>query len=106
MIIESSDDSTSRPAGCLVTNLVSELLNVVRELGEGAAAGLVQMQQALQFRIKLAKEYGDLGEGQYSDALGAYFMVAIQGMLVMFTATKDVVAMRAARDAALAILPR
>lgn len=103
-IIDSADAGSQRPAGCLVTNLVSELLQVDSELGDDAAAGLVEMQKALQFRLKWAQENGDLDKGLDYKALGAYFLVVIQGMLIISTSTKDVTAMKLARDTALATL--
>lgn len=103
-IIDSADVSSERPAGCLVTNLVSELLQVDSKLGDDAAAGLVEMQKALQFRLKWAQENGDLDKSRDCIALGAYFLVVIQGMLIISTSTKDLVAMKLARDMALAVL--
>ena len=103
-IIASAAEGNARPAGCLATNLVSELLNVDVELGENAASGLSEMQKALRIRIKWAQESGDLDSRHDSSALGAYFMVVIQGMLLISASTKDVAAMKAARDVALAAL--
>lgn len=100
-IIESTDDGNARPVGCLVTNLVSELLNVDTELGDDAVAGLQEMQRALRFRVKWARENGELNADQDDNALGAYLMVLIQGMLMISTSTKDIEAMRAARDVAM-----
>ncbi len=100
-IIDSTPDASVRPAGCLVTNLVAELLNVDSELGADAAAGLAEMQKALRFRIKWAQESGELNANVDSNALGAYFMVVIQGMLLISTSTKDTSALKAARDVAL-----
>lgn len=103
-IIDSAGESSERPAGCLVTNLVSELLQVDAELGDDAAAGLAEMQKALQFRLKWAQENGDLAPSLDCSALGAYFLVVIQGMLILSTSTKDVAAMKLARDMALTAL--
>ncbi len=103
-IIESAGDTSKRPAGCLATNLVAELLKVDTELGKDAAAGLVEMQKALRIRIKWAQEAGELNAELDSSALGAYFMVVIQGMLLISTSTRDIAAMEAARDMALATL--
>ena len=103
-IIDSTDDGNPRPVGCLVSNLVSELLNVDAELGDSAVTGLQEMQRALRIRVKWAKENGELPAGEDEDALGSYLMVLIQGMLMMSTSTKDVGAMRAARDVAIARL--
>lgn len=103
-IIDSAAETSKRPAGCLVTNLVAELLNVDGELGKDAAAGLAEMQKALRIRIKWAQEAGELDSKLDSSALGAYFMVVIQGMLLISTSTKDTAAMKAARDMALATL--
>jgi TetR/AcrR family transcriptional regulator, transcriptional repressor for nem operon len=103
-IIDSTADTSTRPAGCLVTNLVLELLNVDGELGEDAAAGLAEMQKALRFRIKWAQESGELRADRDSSALGAYFMVVIQGMLLISTSTKDTSALKAAREVALTAL--
>ncbi|MEQ1653585.1 MAG: helix-turn-helix domain-containing protein [Hyphomicrobium sp.] len=104
IIIESASAKSERPAGCLVTNLVAELLNVDVELGEVAANGLAEMQKALKFRIKWAQEHGNLDKACDAGALAAYFMVVIQGMLVISTSTKDKVAMKQARDVALSTL--
>ncbi|CAN7497852.1 TetR/AcrR family transcriptional regulator [Acidovorax sp. LjRoot118] len=103
-IIDSSSQGSRRPAGCLATNLVAELLNVEPELGSEATAGLNEMHKALRVRIKWALENGDLSPGQDVSALASYFMVVIQGMLVMSTSTKDVQAMQSARDVALKAL--
>lgn len=103
-IIESAARGSVRPAGCLVTNLVSELLNVDEELGKDAASGLAEMQKALGFRLKWAQEKGDLDPKRDATTLSAYFMVVIQGMLVISTSTKDVASMKLARDMALAAL--
>lgn len=104
IIIESSSVKSDRPAGCLATNLVAELLNVEPELGDAAAAGLAEMQKALKFRLKWAVENRDIPATQDIDALASYLMVVIQGMLLLSTSTKDVEAMRAARDVALRAL--
>lgn len=101
-IIASANAKSERPAGCLVTNLVAELLNVDVELGDVAANGLAEMQKALQFRLKWAQEHGDLDKARDAGALAAYLMVIIQGMLVISTSTKDIAAMKQARDIALA----
>ncbi|MES3011053.1 MAG: helix-turn-helix domain-containing protein [Pseudomonadota bacterium] len=104
LIIESADERSQRPAGCLVTNLVAELLNVDAELGEDAAAGLQEMQKALRIRVKWAQEHGEIAVNRDSAALGAYLMILIQGMLVISTSTRDIAAMRAARDIAIGTL--
>lgn len=104
IIIESASAMSERPAGCLVTNLVAELLNVDVELGEVAANGLAEMQKALKFRLKWAQEHGNLDKARDAGALAAYFMVVIQGMLVISTSTKDIAAMKQARDVALSTL--
>lgn len=106
VIIDSASGQSSRPAGCLATNLVAELLNVDPELGDAATAGLMEMHRALKFRLKWAVESGDIAAGQDVDALAAYLMVVIQGMLLLSTSTKDVEAMRAAREVALRTLRR
>lgn len=103
-IIESTAPDSRRPAGCLATNLVAELLNVDPELGDEAVTGLAEMHKALRFRIKWAVECGDLPADRDVDALAGYFMVMIQGMLLLSTSTRDVGAMRAARDLALTAL--
>ena len=103
-IIDSASAHSERPAGCLVTNLVSELLQVDSKLGDDAAAGLAEMKKALQFRLKWAQENGELDKSRDSKALGAYFLVVIQGMLIISTSTKDVASMKLARDVALAVL--
>lgn len=100
-IIESTSTGSTRPVGCLVSNLVAELLNVDRDLGEGAVAGLEEMQKALRFRVKWARENGELAVDEDDSALSAFLMVLIQGMLVISTSTRDVGTMRAARDMAL-----
>lgn len=103
-IIDSARDGGARPAGCLATNLVAELQMVDAELGEGTAAGLAEMQKALRSRLKQAQDDGDLAQDRDTRALGAYFMMVIQGMLVVSTSTKDVAAMKLARDVALSTL--
>ena len=103
-IIESATAKSQRPAGCLVTNLVAELLNVDAELGDVAANGLAEMQKALKVRLRWAQEHGDLDNARDAGALAAYFMVIIQGMLVISKSTKDIAAMKKARDIALATL--
>ncbi|MEQ1714958.1 MAG: helix-turn-helix domain-containing protein [Hyphomicrobium sp.] len=103
-IIESASAKSARPAGCLVTNLVAELLNVDPELGDDAANALAEMQKALKFRLRWAQEHDDLDSSRDIGALAAYFMVVIQGMLVISTSTKDVSAMKQARDVALSTL--
>ncbi len=103
-IIESTSMKSDRPAGCLVTNLAAELLNTDIELGQEAAKGLDEMQKALRFRFKWAQEHGDLDKRCDVGALSAYIMMVIQGMLVISTSTKDIAAMKLARDAALATL--
>lgn len=84
--------------------MVAELLNVDVELGEEAANALAEMQKALRFRLRWAQEHDDLDASCDIGALAAYFMVVIQGMLVISTSTKDVAAMKQARDVALASL--
>ena len=103
-IIDSTSAKSARPAGCLVTNLVAELLNVDPELGENAANALAEMQKALKFRLRWAQEHDDLDKSRDVGALASYLMVVIQGMLVISTSTKDVAAMKQARDVALATL--
>lgn len=103
-IIESADPAHERPAGCLVSTLVSELLQVDAGLGQDAVAGLQEMQKALRFRVKWARENGELTADEDDAALGAFLMVVVQGMLMVATSTKDVATMRAARDVALARL--
>lgn len=103
-IIESASEKSARPAGCLVTNLVAELLNVDPALGKNAAEALAEMQKALKFRLRWAQEHGDLKQSRDIDALASCLMVVIQGMLVISTSTKDVAAMKQARDVALTIL--
>lgn len=104
LIIDSARESSVRPAGCLVTNLVAELLNVDSELGEGAAAGLAEMQKALRIRVKWAQESGEIEKETDSSALGSFLMVVIQGMLVISTSTRDLAAMHAARDIAISAI--
>lgn len=103
-IIESANAKSARPAGCLVSNLVAELLNVDPELGVDAANALSDMQKALKFRLRWAQEHGDLDADCDIGALAAYLMIVIQGMLAISTSTKDVAAMKHARDFALANL--
>lgn len=103
-IIESSSINSERPAGCLVTNLAAELLNIDATLGKEATQSLDNMQKALQFRFKWAQEQGELDTTCDPDALSAYFMIVIQGILVISTTTKDIGAMKHARDIALATL--
>lgn len=100
-IIDSTDPTSDRPAGCLVSTLVSELLQVDAELGDDAVASLQEMQKALRFRVKWARENGELPADEDDSALGAFLMVVVQGMLMVSTSTKDVGAMRLARDVAL-----
>ena len=104
MIIDSASTKSVRPAGCLVTNLVAELLNVDPELGREAADGLAEMQKALKFRLRWAQEHGDLDGSRDVGVLASYLMVVIQGMLVISVSTKDVAAMKQARDVALTAL--
>jgi len=104
MIIDSAKDKSPRPAGCLVTNHVAELMNVDPPLGANAAHALGEMQKALKFRLRWAQEKGDLKSSCDIGGLAAYLMVVIQGMLVLSTSTKDVVAMKQARDIAIAAL--
>ena len=54
--------------------------------------------------MKWARENGELAADEDETALGAYLMVLVQGMLMISTSTKDVAALRAARDVALARL--
>lgn len=103
-IIDSASEDSARPAGCLATNLVAELLNVDPQLGNEATAGLMEMQKALRFRVKWAVESGDIPPDRDIDALAAYFMVVIQGMLLISTSTKDIESMQAAKDFALKAL--
>jgi TetR/AcrR family transcriptional regulator, transcriptional repressor for nem operon len=103
-IIESSSMDSERPSGCLVTNLASELLNIDAILGKEAIHCLGNMQKALQFRFKWAQEREELGKQCDIDALSSYFMIVIQGVLVISTTTKDVDAMQHAREIALATL--
>jgi TetR/AcrR family transcriptional repressor of nem operon len=104
VIIESTDETSERPSGCLATNLVPELFGIDLELAQSASAGLAEMQKALLFRIKWAQENGDISGDKDSAALSAYFMVVIQGMLILSTSTRDVKALERARDIALAAL--
>ena len=103
-IIDSTSTKSPRPAGCLATNHFAELLNVEPELGEDTADALAEMQKALKFRLKWAQEHDDLDESRDVGALASHLMVVIQGMLVISTSTKDVAAMKQARDVALATL--
>lgn len=103
-IIASTSAKSTRPAGCLVTNLVTELRNVDPAIGDDAANALIEMQKALRFRLRWAQEHGDLRASHDIGGLAAYLMVVIQGMLVLSTSTKDVAAMKQARDIALAAL--
>jgi TetR/AcrR family transcriptional repressor of nem operon len=103
-IIDSARDSSPRPNGCLVSNLAAELLTVDSELGDSAVASLVEMQKALRFRLTWARDNGELGSDRDVNALGAYFMVMVQGMLAFSTSTRDLAAMIQARDVALATL--
>ena len=105
-IIESASLESKRPAGCLVTNWVAELAKVDVELGRDAAKGLAAMQKTLRFRIKWAQEHGDFDKTRDADGLSAYFMIIIQGMLVISTSTKDIAAMQLVRDMALDNLRR
>ena len=89
-----------------MTNWVAELAKVDVELGRDAAKGLAAMQKTLQFRIKWAQEHGDFDKTRDADGLSAYFMIIIQGMLVISTSTKDIAVMQLVRDMALDNLRR
>lgn len=103
-IIDSASAKSRRPPGCLVTNLAAELCNVDPPLGADAASALAEMQKGLAFRLRWAQEHGDLEPSRDIGVLAAYLMVVIQGMLVISTTTRDIVAMRHARDIAIAAL--
>ncbi|MCS3470105.1 TetR/AcrR family transcriptional repressor of nem operon [Pseudomonas sp. JUb42] len=103
-IIDTAYEGSERPAGCLITKLFAELLSVDACLGRGAISGLNEMQKTLRLRLMWAQENGDLDKRADVDALGAYLMVVIQGMLVVSTSTKDILAMKMARDMALSSL--
>jgi TetR/AcrR family transcriptional repressor of nem operon len=103
-IIDTACEGSERPAGCLITKLFAELLSVDACLGRGAISGLNEMQKTLRLRLMWAQENGDLDKRADVDALGAYLMVVIQGMLVVSTSTKDILAMKMARDMALSSL--
>lgn len=104
IIIETAKPESTRPSGCLVTNLVAELLSIDPDLARDASAGLADMQKALRFRFKWAQENGEIASDRDTDALAAHFMVVIQGLLVISTSTRDIETMTSARDVALATL--
>jgi TetR/AcrR family transcriptional repressor of nem operon len=105
LLIESTDHP-ERPCGCLATNIIAELIPVDAELAKVASDGLAGMQDALEFRIRWAKEKGEFGPDTDVEALASFLMVTLQGMVVLSTSTKDIASMRRARDCAIGVLER
>jgi TetR/AcrR family transcriptional regulator, transcriptional repressor for nem operon len=105
LMIESAKES-ERPCGCLATNVIDELIAADSVLAKEASDGLASMQEAMEFRLRWAKEKGEFGPDADVQTLASLMMVTLQGMVVLSTSTKDVASMRRARDFVIGILER
>jgi TetR/AcrR family transcriptional repressor of nem operon len=103
MLIDSVSGS-DRPCGCLATNVIDELVSVDRGLLRKASQGLAGMQNALELRLRSAKEQGELGPYANVETLASLLMVTLQGLVVLSMSTKDVASMRRARDFVIGVL--
>jgi TetR/AcrR family transcriptional regulator, transcriptional repressor for nem operon len=99
--IESLEPCEGRATGCLITNLARELATLDPDLALKTSDQLANMQSALHVRVKRAQEVGDLDKRHQPEALSAYLMTVLQGLLVISTTTRDIEGMRHTRDLAL-----
>ena len=104
LLIESADNDTKRPCGCLATNVIRELSVSDSVLAKEASDGLAGMQQAMEFRLSWAIDKGEFRAGVDVKALASLMMVTLQGMVVLSTSTKDVGSMQRARDMVIGML--
>lgn len=103
LLIESAEDS-ERPCGCLATNVIAELIPTDAKLAREASDGLAGMQSALELRLRLARDIGELRPDADVETLASVLMVTLQGMVVLSTSTKDVASMRRARAFVIGVL--
>jgi TetR/AcrR family transcriptional regulator, transcriptional repressor for nem operon len=104
LLIESAENDTKRPCGCLATNVIRELSVSDSVLAKEASDGLAGMQQAMEFRLSWAIDKGEFRAGVDVKALASLMMVTLQGMVVLSTSTKDVGSMQRARDMVIGML--
>jgi TetR/AcrR family transcriptional repressor of nem operon len=104
LLIESTNNDTKRPCGCLATNVIRELSVSDSVLARGISEGLAGMQQAMEFRLNWARDKGEFNQDIDVKALASLMMVTLQGMVVLSTSTKDVASMRRARDMVIGML--
>ncbi len=95
LMVDSCDDSV-RKSGCLVTNSAYEMASVDEEIFGEMNKHLSQMKQAVLSRVRSAQASGEIDKEKDADALAAYFMTLIQGLLVSSRVTKDKTEMRMA----------
>jgi len=105
LLIERAGDG-DRPSGCLATNVIAELIPIDPELATGASAGLAEMQRAIEFRLRWARENGEFRPDADVETLASLLMVTLQGMVILSTSTKDAASMRRARDFVIGVLER
>tara|TARA_R110002072_G_scaffold121618_1_gene255633 strand:- start:11694 stop:12275 length:582 start_codon:yes stop_codon:yes gene_type:complete len=103
LMIESCDDTT-RKGGCLVTNTAFEMASVDEEIFSEMNKHLSRMKQALLNHLLSAQASGEIDKKKDADALAAYFITLIQGLLVSSRVTKDKTEMRNAIKTGLSLL--
>lgn len=103
-VLIDSVNGSKRPCGCLATNVIDELVSVDKTLVREASKGLAGMQNALESRLRLAKEQGEIRTHADVKALASLLMVTLQGMVVLSMSTKDVASMRRARNLVINVL--
>ncbi len=106
MLIDGAHDDSQRPCGCLTSNLVSELSSVDQGLAEAAADELAGMQKAMEFRVSWAIQQGELSNEANPKEIAATMMVVLQGIVILSKSTKDVKAMRLARNFVIRVLEK
>ncbi|GJM04538.1 MAG: TetR family transcriptional regulator [marine bacterium B5-7] len=103
LMVDSCDD-TVRKGGCLVTNAAFEMASVDEEILGEMNKHLSQMKQAVLSHILSAQASGEIDKKKDADALAAYFITLIQGLLVSSRVTKDKTEMRDAINTGLSLL--
>lgn len=103
LMVDSCDDS-ERSSGCLITNSAYEMASVDDVIFGEMNKHLSSMKQAVLGRILSAQASGEIDKNKDADALAAYFITLIQGLLVSSRVTKDKTEMRMAIKTGLSLL--
>ena len=99
--IADSAGEGGRTSGCLVTNTAFELAAVDPDTAQILTGYLAQTERIVRYRLMYAQGKGEIAADRDVEALAAYLMTVIRGLLLTSRISRDSAAMRRAAEVAL-----